>query len=146
MCAANRTFIVNLNRPIAKRSYVFAGAIVVFVAVLWLVGKRSAEVSLLVTATAYNSVADQTEGSPDLGAWGDKLKPGMKAIAVSPDLVEIGLVHGTHVRIEGLPGEYTVLDKMPARWKRKIDIYMGEDVSAARQWGKREVQIRWRPS
>lgn len=137
---------MNVKHPIRKRRYVFAVGIVVFVAALWLVGKKSKEVSLLVTATAYNSVADQTEGNPALGAWGDKLEPGIKAIAVSPDLVVLGLVHGTQVRIEGLPGEYTVLDKMPARWKRKIDIYMGEDVSAAREWGKREVRIRWEPS
>ena len=137
---------MNVKRPIAKRHHIFAAAIVVFVAILWFVGNKSEEVSLLVTATAYNSVPDQTEGNPAFGAWGDKLEPGMKAIAVSPDLIEIGLVHGTRVRIEGLPGEYTVLDKMPARWQRKIDIYMGEDVSAARQWGKREVQIRWIPS
>ena len=130
----------------AKRPYVLAAAVIVFVVVIWLLGKGSAEESLLVTATAYNSVAGQTEGDPTLGAWGDKLKPGMRAIAVSPDLLERGLVHGTQVHIEGLPGEYTVLDKMPARWKRKIDIYMGEDVSAARQWGKREVRIRWEPS
>ena len=39
--------------------------------------------------------------------------------------------------------EYRVLDKMPSRWRRKIDIYMGEDVAAARAWGVRRVRIRW---
>jgi 3D (Asp-Asp-Asp) domain-containing protein len=34
---------------------------------------------------------------------------------------------------------------MAARWTRKIDIYMGDDVSAAREWGVREVRIRWTP-
>jgi 3D (Asp-Asp-Asp) domain-containing protein len=67
----------------------------------------------------------------------------MKAIAVSRDLIGMGLTHGTKVRIEGLPGKYVVRDKMHRRWTRRIDIYMGDDVEAARNWGKREVRIRW---
>jgi 3D (Asp-Asp-Asp) domain-containing protein len=67
----------------------------------------------------------------------------MRAIAVSRDLIEAGLTRGTRVRIDGLPGEYVVLDKMARRWRNKIDIYMGEDVDAARRWGVREVRIRW---
>lgn len=89
-----------------------------------------------VAATAYNSVAWQTTASnPSLAAWGDTLKPGMRAIAVSRDLIKKGLTHGTKVKIEGLPGVYVVRDKMGARWRNKIDIYMGKDVAAARQWG-----------
>ena len=103
------------------------------------------ERSLVVKASAYNSLAGQTSGDPTLAAWGDVLEPGMKAIAVSRDLIDLGLTHGTHVRIEGLPGEYRVLDKMARRWTRKIDIYMGDDVEAARDWGVREVRIHWQP-
>ena len=69
----------------------------------------------------------------------------MKTIAVSKDLLDAGLVRGTKVKIEGLPGEYTVLDRMPSYWNKRIDIYMGEDVRGARQWGKREVRIQWAP-
>jgi 3D (Asp-Asp-Asp) domain-containing protein len=101
------------------------------------------ERSLVVEASAYNSLPGQTDGDPALGAWGDRLSPGTKAIAVSRDLIELGIGHRTRVRIEGLPGEYVVLDKMARRWRRKIDIYMGEDVEAARSWGVREVRIRW---
>jgi 3D (Asp-Asp-Asp) domain-containing protein len=104
-----------------------------------------AERSLVVTASAYNSLPDQTVGNPRLAAWGDVLEPGVRAIAVSRDLIELGLVRGARVRIEGLPGEYAVLDKMARRWRRKIDIYMGDDVEAARAWGVREVRIHWRP-
>jgi hypothetical protein len=39
-------------------------------------------------------------------AWGDTLEPGMKAIAVSRDLIRLGLVHNTYVTIEALPGRY----------------------------------------
>ncbi|WP_408900588.1 3D domain-containing protein [Photobacterium piscicola] len=96
---------------------------------------------LNVTATAYNSVRAQTDSNPSIAAWEDRLKPGMKAIAVSRDLLKMGLKRGSKVKISGLPGEYVVLDKMHHRWNRKIDIYMGKDVRAAKKWGKRRVTI-----
>lgn len=101
--------------------------------------------SLVVTATAYNSLHGQTNGDPNVAAWGDELEPGMKAIAISKDLLDAGLTRGTKVKIEGLPGEYVVLDRMPSRWEKRIDIYMGDDVRAARHWGVREVRIHWTP-
>jgi 3D (Asp-Asp-Asp) domain-containing protein len=100
---------------------------------------------LVVTATAYNLVPEQTDGDPEIGAWGDRLHPGMRAIAVSPDLLELGLVRNSRVRIEGLDGEHRVLDKMPRRWQRRIDIMMGTDRKAALRWGKRRVRIEWTP-
>src|SRR5690606_4788597 len=61
---------------------------------------------MAVRATAYNSLPGQGMGNPSIGAWGDRLKPGMKAIAVSRDLLNEGLLgHRSVVRIEGLPGE-----------------------------------------
>jgi len=99
--------------------------------------------TLLVTATAFNSLSKQGQGDPNLGAWGDRITPGMNAIAVSADLVSFGLTRGTKVRIEGLRNEYVVLDRMPAKWKKRIDIYMGNDINAARSWGRREVNIYW---
>ncbi|MEM9673658.1 MAG: hypothetical protein AAF992_13785 [Bacteroidota bacterium] len=101
--------------------------------------------TLEVTATAYNSVESQTKkGSPDIAAWGDKLEPGMKVIAVSRDLLhEYGLDHNSKVKIKGLPGTYRVLDKMNKRWRKRIDIYMGTDVQKAREWGKQQVEISW---
>jgi 3D (Asp-Asp-Asp) domain-containing protein len=99
---------------------------------------------LRVSATAYNSLPSQGVGRGMHGAWGDRLEPGMKTIAVSRDLLALGLTRGMKVEIEGLTGHYTVMDRLPSRWSRRIDIYMGKDVRAARRWGKREVQIRWR--
>jgi 3D (Asp-Asp-Asp) domain-containing protein len=98
---------------------------------------------LTVTATAYNSLPGQTQGDPTLTAWGIGLVPGMKAIAVSRDLIRLGLTKGVEVRIDGLPGTYIVVDKMNKRWTRRIDIYMGTNVKAAKEWGKHEVTIRW---
>ena len=98
-----------------------------------------------VTATAYNSTASQTHPDhPNLTAWGDVLIPGMKAIAVSRDLIPLGLDHNAEVRIEGMPGKWRVLDKMNKRWTKKIDIYMGLDEEAAREWGKKKVTISWK--
>jgi 3D (Asp-Asp-Asp) domain-containing protein len=98
---------------------------------------------LLVTATAFNSLPSQGQGNPNVGAWGDKITPGMNVIAVSADLLSLGLTRGTRVRIDGLRNEYVVLDRMPPKWKKRIDIYMGNDVKAARSWGRREVNIYW---
>jgi 3D (Asp-Asp-Asp) domain-containing protein len=98
-----------------------------------------------VTATAYNSVPEQTDGHPALTASGERLRPGMRAIAVSPDLEHAGLDFGTRVEIEGLAGEWVVLDRMPPRWRRKIDVYLGTDEAAARDFGERRLRIRWRP-
>ena len=104
--------------------------------------------SITVWATAYNSTDGQTDESPDLGAWGDHLdqatQPGLRVIAVSPDLLDRGLNRGQRVRIRGLKGEFVVLDKMPRRWTRRIDIYMHQDERAARKWGKRRVTLSWK--
>jgi len=97
-----------------------------------------------VTATAFNSLPGQGHGEDhSLAAWGDTLVPGMKAIAVSRDLLAAGLDYGTAVKIEGLEGTWYVRDKMHARWRNKIDIYLGEDRGAALEWGRRKVEIRY---
>jgi 3D (Asp-Asp-Asp) domain-containing protein len=103
----------------------------------------SDEERLTVRATAFNSTRAQTDSRPTESACGDTLRPGIKAIAVSRDLKKRGLDCGTEVRIEGLRGEYTVMDLTAARHKNLIDIYMGRDVKAARQWGVQEVEIAW---
>ena len=98
-----------------------------------------------VTATAYNSLASQTHAEhSNITAWGDTLKPGMKTIAVSRDLIREGLTRNKKVRIEGLPGVYTVLDKMNPRWRNRIDIYMGENIERAKEWGRQKVTIHYK--
>ncbi|MEK6476847.1 hypothetical protein WJR50_04905 [Catalinimonas sp. 4WD22] len=117
---------------------------VIFIAFIFLASCAETK-TMEVTATAYNSVESQTKkGDAVTAAWGDKLKPGMKAIAVSRDLLqEEGIEHGAKVKIEGLSGRYEVLDKMNKRWTKKIDIYMGTDEEKAREWGKQQVEISW---
>lgn len=99
--------------------------------------------TIKVTATAYNSTKAQTDGSPQLTAWGDSLKPGMPYIAVSRDLLRMGLKHNTPVKIEGFNGIFLVKDKMHYRWRKKIDIYMGKDIKAAKEWGRKKLEIQY---
>jgi 3D (Asp-Asp-Asp) domain-containing protein len=100
--------------------------------------------SLTVSVSAYNSVKSQTgAGNPKITAWGDTLKPGIKVIAVSRDLIKKGLDYNTPVRIDGLKGVYFVKDKMHHRWNNKIDIYMGEDVKKAKKWGRKKIKIHY---
>lgn len=98
---------------------------------------------LSVTATAYNSTVAQTDSRPDEAACGDRLEPGLRVIAVSRDLRKQGLDCGTRVQISGLDGYYTVVDLTAARHRNLIDIYMGKDIRAAREWGRQKVEIAW---
>lgn len=99
--------------------------------------------TIQVTATAYNSLAYQTSKEPNITAFGDSLKPGLKYIAVSRDLLKLGLKHNTPVKIEGFKEMYLVKDKMNARWKNRIDIYMGTDIKLAKKWGKKKISIAY---
>jgi len=95
-----------------------------------------------VTASAYNSVFWQTDSiNPSVAAWGDTLKPGMKCIAVSRDLIKMGLEYNTMVKIDTFPDTFYVKDKMNHRWRNRIDIYMGKDVKKARKWGRKKLMI-----
>ncbi len=107
--------------------------------------KANTKNNLEVTASAYTSRAGETDATPSLAAWGDTLKPNMKVIAVSRDLIKMGLSHGMKVSIDGLTGTYTVLDKMNKKWTKKIDIYMGLDTKKAKEWGQQKVTIHWQP-
>lgn len=98
---------------------------------------------LEVTASAYNSTRAQTNEQPNIAAWGDTLKPGMKCIAVSRDLLKRGLKYNTPVKLPGFDGIYLVKDKMHQRWQNRIDIYMGEDLEKAREWGKKKIVIHY---
>lgn len=97
-----------------------------------------------VTVSAYNSTIAQTDGLPTLAAWSDTLVPGMKCIAVSRDLIALGMDHNTKVKIEGFDDIFLVKDKMGAQWKNRIDIYMGMDVERAQEWGLKELNIEFR--
>jgi len=100
-------------------------------------------IPLDVTATAYNSVKSQTLGARNITAWGDTLVPGMKSIAISRDLIAKGLKHGTMVRIDTFSDTFYINDKMHRKWKNRVDIYMGNDIKKAKEWGRKKVQIKY---
>ena len=99
--------------------------------------------SMEVTVTAYNAVPSQTDGDPWLGACGKRLDKVDHPIAVSRDLFTRGLDCGTRIALEGDHKEYVVMDKTGARHKRHIDLFMGGDVAAAREFGRRRMRIWW---
>ncbi len=101
-------------------------------------------VPINVTATAYNSLPYQTSYEhPAITAWGDSIKPGQKWIAVSRDLLKKGLSYNTMVKIDTFEGIFLVKDKMHSRWRNRIDIYMGEDVKKAKEWGRRKITMSY---
>jgi 3D (Asp-Asp-Asp) domain-containing protein len=131
-----------------KNKIIYRKSLFILVALLFIgcneKKEKDYQKTMNVTATAYNSVEAQTKkGNIGLAAWGDTLVPGEKAIAVSRDLISMGLKHNAEVKIEGLDGTYIVKDKMNKRWTKKIDIYMGLDEKAAREWGKKKVEIKF---
>ena len=98
---------------------------------------------ITVKSSAYNSLKYQTDSNPSIAAWGDSLKPGMKSVAVSRDLIKLGLKHNTPIKIEGLDSIYLVKDKMHRRKRNQIDVYMGVDVKKAKEWGVRRLKIKY---
>lgn len=89
-----------------------------------------------VTASAYNTVANQTQGNPNIGACG---RVSTKTIAVSRDLRK-SYPCGTKVKINGKT--YTVMDTMHPKWRNKIDICYGKNISGARKFGVRKVNMQ----
>ncbi|WP_237066618.1 3D domain-containing protein [Microbulbifer guangxiensis] len=112
---------------------------------LSLSASAAVEKTMTVDATAYNSVPGQTDDDPWVAAWNNRLRPGDKVIAVSRDLEKHGLTNGAKVKIEGLPGTYTVRDRMNKRFKNRIDVWMEKDIKKARQWGKKKLKIVYKP-
>lgn len=98
-----------------------------------------------VKASAYNSVPYQTRpgSSGDITAWGDTLVDSIPSIAISRDLLDSGLVHGTMVKIHGYTEKFVVNDKMNRRYTKRIDIHFGKDIRAARKFGVRKLKICW---
>ena len=96
-----------------------------------------------VSASAYNSLPYQTRPGTDgtITAWGDTLNDTIPSIAISRDLLDSGLVHGTMVYIEGYTMPFVVNDKMNKRYKNKIDLHLGTDVAKARQFGNKKLRI-----
>src|SRR5690554_1679541 len=96
------------NNSLTKRVAIFSLLLFMYPAITASESKKEIK-TLEVLATAYNSVPEQTDDTPFEAAWGDVLTPEVKSIAVSRDLLDMGLTQYSKVKISGLPGEYVVL-------------------------------------
>ncbi len=101
--------------------------------------KKRTRITRIVRATAYNAVPQQTDSTPEICAWGDKVRPGI--IAISRDLEASGLTRGKEVYIEGI-GKMVVMDRMNRRKRNQIDLYMEKYEDAVR-FGVKELTISW---
>lgn len=95
---------------------------------------RGPTYTMNVTATAYNSVPEQTDDTPFITASGSHVRFGVLAANFLPI--------GTKVRIPDVFGDqiFVVEDRMNPRYTKRIDIWM-EEIPDARQFGVRNVKI-----
>ncbi|GGO18619.1 3D domain-containing protein [Deinococcus humi] len=102
--------------------------------------------SAIVRATAYNSLAGQTDSTPFITATGTRTRPGV--VALSRDMLR-SFPYGTRITIEDLSGRYNNLlrgrtfiveDTMAARKTGSLDIWMSTR-SQAINFGARQVRI-----
>ncbi len=95
---------------------------------------RNPSYVMRVTATAYNSLPEQTDDTPFITASGSHVRPGVIAANFLP--------MGTMVKIPDYFGDqiFVVEDRMNPRYDRRIDIWM-EHQHDARQFGVRTVAI-----
>ncbi|OLV17963.1 3D domain-containing protein [Deinococcus marmoris] len=100
----------------------------------------------IVRATAYNSLAGQTDSTPFITATGTRTRPGV--VALSRDMLR-SFPYGTRITIEDLSGRYNNLlrgrtfiveDTMAARKTGSLDIWMGSRRDAL-NFGARQVRI-----
>jgi 3D (Asp-Asp-Asp) domain-containing protein len=87
-----------------------------------------------MTASAYNSVPGQTDGSPYLTAIGSLTRDGVVASNYFPI--------GTRIRFPDIYGdkEFRVEDRMNQRYHKVVDIWM-QDIADAKKFGRRYVKV-----
>lgn len=100
--------------------------------------------SVIARATAYNSLAGQTDSTPNITATGTRTRPGV--VALSRDLLRT-FPYGTRIQLQDLSGGYNfgnqvfiVEDTMAARKTGSIDIWL-PSYRQAIGFGARQVRI-----
>ena len=100
---------------------------------------------VMLKVTAYNPVLEQTDDTPHEAAWGDKVARGM--VAVSWDLIKLGLDNKTPIVIDGLEFmQTTISDKMHERKIQQLDILMFSEPDAWRfgvQYRRVQCPLTW---
>lgn len=82
--------------------------------------------------TAYNSIPNQTDGTPFITASGKHVHPGTLACPR-------GIPFGTKVLIDGKP--FTCEDRMNPKFADRFDIWMSSKEDAI-DWGIRKVEVK----
>jgi len=95
---------------------------------------KPAAATVYMTASAYNSLPNQTDGSPYSTAIGSMTRVGVVASNYFPI--------GTRLRLPDLFGdqEFRVEDRMNQRYSKTLDVWM-EDYSEAKQFGRKYVKV-----
>lgn len=85
--------------------------------------------------SAYNSVPEQTDSTPCDGAYGNVCNYDGCVVATN------AFPKKSILLIDGV-GECIVLDRMNKRYPNRVDIFMGNDVNRARQFGVQKLMVR----
>ena len=101
---------------------------------------------IMVTATVYNAVPDQTDSDPLITASLKQIDPNnpQRWIAVSRDLEELGITLGSMVCIDNageMNGEWAVEDRMNRRWRRRIDFLVHDSIRLGK-WTNVKIRIK----
>lgn len=109
-----------------------------------LAAARATGRSMVLKATAYNSIPNQTDSTPTITATGTRTRPGV--VAMSRDMLRV-FPYGTRVKIEDLSGRYNfsgrvfvVEDTMHPRKTNQVDIWM-PTYREAINFGKGTVRV-----
>ena len=101
---------------------------------------------LLVTATVYNAVPEQTDSTPFITASGSIINPECpevhRWVAVSQDMLKEGWKFGECIEVKGagnLDGVWQIQDVMNRRYKKSID-FLVENTRRSGKW--RGVRIK----
>lgn len=103
----------------------------------WVAARRepkNAVHTLYMQVSAYNSLPNQTDGSPFHTAIGSMTRDGVVATNHLPI--------GTRIRFPDMYGdkEFRVEDRMNPRYDKVVDIWM-EDYNEARKFGRRNLKV-----
>lgn len=90
---------------------------------------------LIVSATAYSSTPDQTDGTPFITALGTSVRDGIIATNFLP--------FGTKIKIPDIYGDkiFVVEDRMNRRYWHRVDIWFPDRASAL-EFGFKKVKIQ----
>jgi len=101
---------------------------------------------IMVTATIYNAVPEQTDSDPLITASLKEIDPNnpQRWIAVSRDLEELGITLGSVVCIDNagkMNGEWAVEDRMNKRWRRRIDFLVHDSIRLGK-WTNVKIRLK----